>query len=94
LNFGSLRAPEPGNWPGRSFAIKLTYGKRATVQAATRVKLEQASKVVTWTPTRPESTICSKNCNPFAVQRLLRADRPVKSASDHFLVDTELQIEF
>ena len=44
MNFGSLRAPEPGNRSGRSLAIKLTYGKRATVQAVTRVKLEQASK--------------------------------------------------
>jgi hypothetical protein len=54
LNFGSLRVPEPGNRLGWSLAIKLTYGKRATLQAVTRVKLEQASKVVMWTPTRPD----------------------------------------
>jgi hypothetical protein len=52
VELGSLRAPEPGNRLGRSLAIKLMYGKRATVQAVTRVKLEQASKVVMWTPTR------------------------------------------
>src|SRR5215469_15834343 len=53
LNFGSLRAPELENRLGWSLAIKLTYGKRATLQAVTRVKLEQASKVMMWTPTRP-----------------------------------------
>src|SRR5262245_21030338 len=26
VELGSLRAPEPGNWPGRSLAIKPTYG--------------------------------------------------------------------
>ena len=52
LNFGSLRAPELENRLGWSLAIKLTYGKRATLQAVTRVKLEQASKVKMWTPTR------------------------------------------
>src|SRR5215469_8300997 len=51
----SLRAPELGNRLGRSLAIKLTYGKRATLQAVTRVKLEQASKVVMWTPTRHDN---------------------------------------
>src|SRR6516164_10767054 len=55
LNFGSLRAPELENRLGWSLAIKLTYGKRATLQAVTRVKLEQASKVMMWTPTRPEN---------------------------------------
>ena len=29
-----------------------TYGGRATLQAVTRVKSEQASKVKSWTPTR------------------------------------------
>jgi hypothetical protein len=53
VELDSLRVPEPGNRLGRSLAIKLTYGKRATLQAVTRVKLEQASKVVMWTPTRP-----------------------------------------
>ena len=52
LNLVSLRAPELGNRLGWSLAIKLTYGKRATRQAVTRVKLEQASKVKMWTPTR------------------------------------------
>ena len=52
MNFGSLRAPELENRLGWSLAIKLTYGKRATLQAVTRVKLEQASKVVMWMPTR------------------------------------------
>ena len=52
MNFGSWRAPEPGNRLGRSLAIKPTYGGRTTVQTVTRVELEQASKVVVWTPTR------------------------------------------
>src|SRR5215469_16011518 len=55
VELGSLRVPEPGNRLGRSLAIKLTYGKCATLQAVTRVKLEQASKVTMWTPTRRES---------------------------------------
>ena len=55
VELGSLRVPEPGNRLGRSLAIKLTYGKRATLQAVTRVKLEQASKVTMWTPTRRDS---------------------------------------
>jgi hypothetical protein len=55
VELGSLRASELGNRLGRSLAIKLTYGKRATLQAVTRVKLEQASKVVMWTPTRHDN---------------------------------------
>jgi hypothetical protein len=55
VELGSLRAPEPGNRPGRSLAIKPTYGGCATVQAVTRVKPEQASKVMMWTPTRPRN---------------------------------------
>ena len=53
VELGSLRASEPSNRPGRSLAIKPTYGGGATLQAVTRVKLEQASKVVMRTPTRP-----------------------------------------
>src|SRR5215472_9168758 len=53
VELDSLRAPEPGNRQGRSLAIKPTNGRGATLQAVTRVKLEQASKVVMWTPTRP-----------------------------------------
>jgi len=33
---------------------KPTFGGRATWQAVTRVKLEQASKVKSWMPTRPQ----------------------------------------
>jgi hypothetical protein len=53
VEIGSLRVSEPGNRARRSLAIKPTYRGRAIVQAVTRVKLEQASKVVMWTPTRP-----------------------------------------
>jgi hypothetical protein len=52
VGLDSLRAPELGNWSGRSLAIKPTNGGRATLQAVTRVKLEQASKVTMWMPTR------------------------------------------
>jgi len=31
---------------------KLAFGRAASLQAVTRVKLEQASKVQSWTPTR------------------------------------------
>ena len=55
VELGSLRASELGNQLGRSLAIKLTYGKRATLQAVTRVKLEQAWKVTMWMPTRPDN---------------------------------------
>ena len=55
VELGSLRAPGPRNRLGRSLAIKPTYGGRATLQAVTLVKLEQASKVTMWTPTRPEN---------------------------------------
>jgi hypothetical protein len=48
VELGSLRAFEPGNRSGRSLAIKPTHGGGATMQAVTRVKLEQASKVVMW----------------------------------------------
>src|SRR5437764_15361118 len=52
LGLDSVRAFEPGNCLGRSLAIKRMYGGRATVRAVTRVKLEQASKVTMWMPTR------------------------------------------
>jgi hypothetical protein len=32
---------------------KSAFGRAATLQAVTRVKLEQASKVKSWMPTRP-----------------------------------------
>jgi hypothetical protein len=32
---------------------KSVFGRAATLQAVTRVKLEQASKVKSWMPTRP-----------------------------------------
>ena len=52
VELDSLRAPEPGNRQGWSLVIKPTYGGRANRQAVTRVKLEQASKVTMWMPTR------------------------------------------
>jgi hypothetical protein len=52
---GSYRAAWSGNRPGRSLVTKSTEGGRATLRAVTRVKLEQASKVTSWTPTRPFS---------------------------------------
>ena len=41
-----------GNWASRNLVKKSTLGGRATWQAVTRVKLEQASKATMWTPTR------------------------------------------
>jgi hypothetical protein len=49
---GSYRAAWSGNWPGRSLGTKSALGGRAILQAVTRVKLEQASKVKLWMPTR------------------------------------------
>ena len=49
---GSYRAVRSGNWPGRSLGRKSALGGQAILQAVTRVKLEQASKVWMWTPTR------------------------------------------
>ena len=49
---GSYRAAWSGNWPGRSLGTKSALGGRAILQAVTRVKLEQASKVKSWMPTR------------------------------------------
>src|SRR6266496_680564 len=48
VRFDSWRAVGPGNWPGRNLATKSTKGGRATWQAVTRVKLEQASKSPMW----------------------------------------------
>jgi hypothetical protein len=45
----------PGNWADRNLVTKSTLGGRATSQAVTRVKLEQASKAAMWTPTRRET---------------------------------------
>src|SRR5713226_2721600 len=52
VRFDSWRAVRPGNRFGWNLATKSTSGGRATLQAVTRVKLEQASKATTWTPTR------------------------------------------
>ena len=49
---GSYRAAWPGNWLGRSLGTKVRLGRAAILQAVTRVKLEEASKVWMWTPTR------------------------------------------
>jgi len=51
-NHGSWRAVQSGNRLGWSLATKSTNGGRATLQAVMRVKLEQASKVKSWTSTR------------------------------------------
>src|SRR5713226_11880 len=45
VRFDSWRAVRSGNGSGWSLATKSTFGGRATLQAVTRVKLEQASKV-------------------------------------------------
>src|SRR5713226_3258976 len=55
VRFDSWRAVRSGNGSGWSLATKSTFGGRATLQAVTRVKLEQASKVTMWTPTRQMS---------------------------------------
>src|SRR5260370_39490194 len=52
VRFDSWRAVRPGNRFGWNLATKSTLGGRATLQAVTRVKLEQASKAAMWTPTR------------------------------------------
>ena len=55
VRFDSYRAASLGNQAGRNLERKSTLGGRATLQAVTRVKLEQASKATMWTPTRPTS---------------------------------------
>jgi hypothetical protein len=52
VRFDSYRAASLGNWASRNLVKKSTLGGRATLQAVTRVKLEQASKATMWTPTR------------------------------------------
>src|SRR5204862_1876927 len=49
---GSYRAAWPGNRPGRSLGTRVRLGRAAILQVVTRVKLEQASEVWKWTPTR------------------------------------------
>jgi hypothetical protein len=41
-----------GNQSDRSLGTKVRLGRAATLQAVTRVKPEQASKVKSWMPTR------------------------------------------
>jgi hypothetical protein len=55
VRFDSYRAASPGNRAGRNLVRKSTLGGRATWQAVTRVKLEQASKAAMWLPTRRKS---------------------------------------
>src|SRR6266536_3807253 len=55
VRFDSWRAVKPGNRFGWNLVTKSTLGGRATLQAVTRVKLEQASKATMWTPTRQMS---------------------------------------
>src|ERR1700732_644355 len=55
VRFDSYRAARSGNRAGRNLVRKSTLGGRATLQAVTRVKLEQASKATMWTPTRRRS---------------------------------------
>ena len=52
VRFDSYRAVSPGNRASRNLVKKSTLGGRATLQAVTRVKLEQASKATMWMPTR------------------------------------------
>src|SRR5882672_9350433 len=52
VRFDSWRAVSPGNRACWSLVTKSTNGGRATLQAVTRVKLEQASKATMWVPTR------------------------------------------
>src|ERR1035437_3584627 len=52
VRFDSYRAASRGNRASRNLVKKSTLGGRATLQAVTRVKLEQASKAAMWTPTR------------------------------------------
>ena len=55
VRFDSYRAASPGNRASRNLVRKSTLGGRATLQAVTGVKLEQASKAAMWTPTRRKS---------------------------------------
>ena len=55
VRFDSYRAARLGNQASRNLVKKSTIGGRATLQAVTRVKLEQASKATMWMPTRPMS---------------------------------------
>jgi len=48
VRFDSWRAVRLGNWPGWNLVTKSAIGGRATWQAVTRVKLEQASKDPMW----------------------------------------------
>ena len=48
VRFDSWRAVRSGNWLGWNLVTKSTKGGRATWQAVTRVKLEQASKDPMW----------------------------------------------
>jgi len=52
VRFDSYRAVSLGNQASRNLVKKSTLGGRATLQAVTRVKLEQASKATMWMPTR------------------------------------------
>ena len=52
VGFDSYRAVSLGNRASRNLVKKSTIGGQATLQAVTRVKLEQASKATMWTPTR------------------------------------------
>ncbi len=52
VRFDSYRAASLGNRASRNLVTKSTLGGRATWQAVTRVKFEQASKATMWTPTR------------------------------------------
>jgi len=53
VRFDSYRAVSLGTEASRNLVTKSTIGGRATLQAVTRVKPEQASKAIMWAPTRP-----------------------------------------
>ena len=55
VRFDSYRAVSLGNRASRNLEKKSTIGGRATWQAVTRVKLEQASKAAMWASTRRKS---------------------------------------
>jgi hypothetical protein len=55
VRFDSWRAASLGNGACWNLATKPAIGGRATLQAVTRVKLEQASKTIMWMPTRHTS---------------------------------------
>ena len=55
VRFDSYRAASLGNQASRNLEKKFAKGGRATWQAVTRVKLEQASKAAMWAPTRRKS---------------------------------------